>query len=1342
MCAVQEDALGNGAACEDRRSKVPAALAPADEAAKTDFGAPESATSGTTLAIQNLKSEKLDINVLASAVAASKLGLVEQLSQALSASVAVAFAKDAEDRTCLHYAAGYGHEECVSLLLEARSDTRVRDANGDLPLHFAAIHGHPMCAYNITKACPAACLTRNFRGQTPVEVAVACERGEVLNAMLLACAGDGTAGTTVQAMRKLLSSGAVPDTWAPNGSSALMLAAAANGVEALRVLLEAGASLELQDALGRSALMFAAGNCAVDTLLALLDSGACISQRDRRGRNVLDYAPTASEVRRLLQARLDELEAVANKRQEALLASLMAGSAGAPAGGPGGGEGKASGNKKKKQANKKAAAKAASASAQTEGGDGAAATPRSSPQAAALAAPVAGASLTSHTAFSSPPTSAPAAWIARPATEGAPSASASSAPRPAVRTAANVVAGKAATTVAPPSAADTGADDAGDNSSWRTVSSHKCNAKQRQVPPAAAGQTHGSHGAGAGPSLSTSSSFPELQQLHGNGHSAPSSRASRPSGCAAAAAARQPAAAAASPALPPAAAKATSGGTAQGQGRSRGQAGKPLTAPAQPSDVGSAGASTPGSGFKAALLGASGSDSSCQPSSSAPAPAPATDAVHLQVPPVVAPAPASASGSAGGVERKPAWGGAKPGGGAAPAAVSGCSPRSYPPLAAATSTGSAATAAGVAMPAAAAAMVPPSGPRASQAKQAVRRAGVQAPQPQPAATTLAGSYATASSVAAASAPPSITSVGESEPSSGTGHSTSSHPGDGACSPRSFGHDWMRPSPVDVLWQAALAASASGTGAGAALSSEPKPPCHSKSSSGTFSLGARSDCITVDGDGGDRNPAPPAAPSAATTTVVGSAPLSGLSLSLLGGMEVPPPKRRSGGSDEACGGGGVPSAMDLVTRSTGAAAQGGYPSGVAGAALRGSGGVGRSGRSGGSGGSYMSEVARLKTEAESLQSRLRKAEYLHAQELAAVLQDAEEHEAAAVESALAQERLRITANLIAIGLCPEAILAVITPPSHQLSAQSLLAATVATECSAAAPAAPAPARGPCGRASQVAGGSATAGRSCRATGPTGPVASLSAVAAAGRDAPVGAGASAAAGPAHSAAVRGSSASGNAGSTASGSATGGDAHSSVDSASCATGLDFELPSSPFAPTPAIAIPAPSSNAASAAAAATTTTSAGAGSFFGGRSGGAAFAPAGTSFASTAAPAGASLPTPACFSRFGSPCGGMSLCGSYNSGCGVVSSLCAGLGLGLLGDAADGLSSCAGGGTVVGSVGTGGLATRSGVGLGLLASAAVAAATVAADEDEEEEDAEMGLPACGDISALLAMSDDDDA
>jgi hypothetical protein len=40
---------------------------------------------------------------------------------------------------------------------------------------------------------------------------------------------------SIRQMRALLAAGAVPDTWAPNGSSALMLAAAANGVAALKV---------------------------------------------------------------------------------------------------------------------------------------------------------------------------------------------------------------------------------------------------------------------------------------------------------------------------------------------------------------------------------------------------------------------------------------------------------------------------------------------------------------------------------------------------------------------------------------------------------------------------------------------------------------------------------------------------------------------------------------------------------------------------------------------------------------------------------------------------------------------------------------------------------------------------------------------------------------------------------------------------------------------------------------------------------------------------------------------------------------------------------------------------
>lgn len=68
--------------------------------------------------------------------------------------------------------------------------------------------------------------------------------------MLLACAGHATPAA-LDATRQLLAAGAVPDTWAPNGSSALMLAASVDCAEGVALLLDNAASLELQDALGR-----------------------------------------------------------------------------------------------------------------------------------------------------------------------------------------------------------------------------------------------------------------------------------------------------------------------------------------------------------------------------------------------------------------------------------------------------------------------------------------------------------------------------------------------------------------------------------------------------------------------------------------------------------------------------------------------------------------------------------------------------------------------------------------------------------------------------------------------------------------------------------------------------------------------------------------------------------------------------------------------------------------------------------------------------------------------------------------------------------------------------------
>ena len=83
-------------------------------------------------------------------------------------------------RTCLHYAAGYGFEQALDVLLSKKGvEVGMVDNKGDTPLHLAAVQGHPMCAFNLTKTEPRGCLKANKAGQSPLDMAMACDRGEV-----------------------------------------------------------------------------------------------------------------------------------------------------------------------------------------------------------------------------------------------------------------------------------------------------------------------------------------------------------------------------------------------------------------------------------------------------------------------------------------------------------------------------------------------------------------------------------------------------------------------------------------------------------------------------------------------------------------------------------------------------------------------------------------------------------------------------------------------------------------------------------------------------------------------------------------------------------------------------------------------------------------------------------------------------------------------------------------------------------------------------------------------------------------------------------------------------------
>lgn len=82
-------------------------------------------------------------------------------------------------RTCLHYAAGYGHEQLVTLLLNAGASPAAVDANLDTALHLAASSNQPHALFNLVQVASDLCISTNKRGKTPIDIAADCNRSEV-----------------------------------------------------------------------------------------------------------------------------------------------------------------------------------------------------------------------------------------------------------------------------------------------------------------------------------------------------------------------------------------------------------------------------------------------------------------------------------------------------------------------------------------------------------------------------------------------------------------------------------------------------------------------------------------------------------------------------------------------------------------------------------------------------------------------------------------------------------------------------------------------------------------------------------------------------------------------------------------------------------------------------------------------------------------------------------------------------------------------------------------------------------------------------------------------------------
>lgn len=106
---------------------------------------------------------------------------------------------------------------------------------------------------------------------------------------------------------ELLAEGADPNTRGPEGSTALILAAAEGNLEIVEILLAAGANVNERNDGGFTALMAATGASNVEIMRVLLNSGADVNSYSKEGQTALSIAinggfTDGTEVIRLLIA--------------------------------------------------------------------------------------------------------------------------------------------------------------------------------------------------------------------------------------------------------------------------------------------------------------------------------------------------------------------------------------------------------------------------------------------------------------------------------------------------------------------------------------------------------------------------------------------------------------------------------------------------------------------------------------------------------------------------------------------------------------------------------------------------------------------------------------------------------------------------------------------------------------------------------------------------------------------------------------------------------------------------------------------------------------------------------
>jgi ankyrin repeat protein len=148
----------------------------------------------------------------------------------------LAFSKNRDGSTALHYAASYGFLEIAELLLTKNADVNAKNSEGSTPLHYASSYGHKDIAELLLSNKANANIGDGI-GRTPLYDAAAGGRIEEVR-ILLAAKADENAGTL-------------------HGHTPLSAAAARGREDVVRLLIENGANVNAADLDGCTPLHWA-----------------------------------------------------------------------------------------------------------------------------------------------------------------------------------------------------------------------------------------------------------------------------------------------------------------------------------------------------------------------------------------------------------------------------------------------------------------------------------------------------------------------------------------------------------------------------------------------------------------------------------------------------------------------------------------------------------------------------------------------------------------------------------------------------------------------------------------------------------------------------------------------------------------------------------------------------------------------------------------------------------------------------------------------------------------------------------------------------------------------------